>query len=352
MNIKTELEQRPVREWMRAVHRLQPYHQSRAMWLAAASSVILSSVMLLGAIDPATHRLEAGFHTTLTAIANLLLFVVLYAYNFWIIRCGVQRMSLVAAGLVGSLLLSTAVAALQWLAERAIYGIPFNTLTITIIIDASAALIAYLIAKLLYNVTLHQQTVVENEHLQAENMRIRFETLEQQVSPHFLFNSLNTLDGLIGVDNDSAHRYLHNLSDTFRYTLGRRESVTLAEELAFTHNFIAMMQMRYGSEALHIEEDIDFGLMERKLPPISLQLLVENAVKHNVVTQRHPLSVRIASCDGPAIVVTNSKQPKEEQDEGSGVGLANLSGRYSLLFHRDINITDTDTDFTVELPLI
>lgn len=352
MNFKSELEQRPVREWMRAIHRLQPYKRSRAMWLAAASAVILSGVMVLGAIAPSTHTLEPGFHTVLVAVANLLLFTVLYSYNFWIIRCGVQGGRLAAAGLVGSLLLSTAVAVLQWLAERLFYGASFNTLIMTLIIDASAALIAYLIALLLYNVTLHQQAVVENEHLQAENMRIRFETLEQQVSPHFLFNSLNTLDGLIGVDNAGAHRYLHSLSDTFRYTLGSRETVTLSEELEFTRNYVAMMQMRYGSDALHVDVHVDPALMELKLPPISLQLLVENAVKHNVATQRRPLTVRIASCEGPAIVVTNSKQPKEEHDESSGVGLANLSGRYSLLFHCDIEITDSETEFKVVLPLI
>ncbi len=341
-----------MREALLALDKLQPYRTTRALWLAAASAFILSLVMMLGAINPTTHRVEDAFNIAYISVFNLLLFIALYTYNFWIIRVGMKRGQLVAAGLLGSLVVSTSIATLQWLIEGALFGETFNTLIITIIINASSALIAYLVTLLLYNVTVHQQTVVENEHLQAENMRIRYRTLEQQVSPHFLFNSLNTLDGLIGVDNNSAHRYLHALSDSFRYTLSRQETVTLAEELEFTRGYIDMMQMRYGSEALKVEIDISDDLLERRLPSISLQLLVENAVKHNVATQRAPLTISIASTADMAVRVSNTRQPKEGHEESSGIGLSNLNGRYNALFHRDIEIVDNDRVFYVEIPLI
>ena len=341
-----------MREWVRAMHRLQPYSTTRALWLALASAIILSVVMVLGAINPSTHQLDEGFSIPLVAAFNLLLFAALYTYNFWTIRIGLKKERLIAAGLFGSLAISSALATLQWLLECTLTGQPDKTLVIAIIINASSALIAYLVTLLLYNVTMHQQTVVENEHLQAENMRIRYKTLEQQVSPHFLFNSLNTLDGLIGIDNNSAHSFLHSLSDTFRYTLGRHDTVTLADELEFTHNYISMMQMRYGDGSLQVLEDIDPAMLQRHLPPISLQLLVENALKHNVATRRRPLVIRIASTTRGTMLVANAKQPKASSDTGSGIGLANLSGRYNVLFHRDIEITDTDTEFTVEIPLI
>ena len=345
------IEQHPVREWMRTLHRLQPYRTARALWLALASALILSVVMVLGAVTPATHRLEPGYHAVYTTVAYLLLFTLLYLYNFWIIRCGLKDLRLILAGLGGSLALAAAFAALQWWLESLLYGASFNNYTITLIIDASAALIAYLISLLLTNVTLHQQTLLENEHLQAENLRIRHETLEQQLSPHFLFNSLNTLDGLIGVDNDAAHRYLHALADNFRYSLAHSDTVSLEQELQFTHNYIDMMQMRYGSDALRIEEHIPPELLGHRLPPISLQLVVENAVKHNVATQRHPLTIEITA-DGGSLKVSNPKQPKAQQSDSAGIGLANLSGRYNLLFHNDIAITDTDDCFSVRLPLI
>ena len=352
MKTKYKIDEKHVRDWVRAMHRIDPYRTGRALWLAVVSALLLSGVMVLGAINPATHSLEEGFSVPFVVAVTLLLFTALYTYNFWTIRIGLRGAALVAAGLMGSLLISSGVAVLQWLLERALYGNAYETLVITIIIDSSSALIAYLVTLLLYNVTMHQQTLVENEHLQAENMRIRYHTLEQQVSPHFLFNSLNTLDGLIGGDDDGAHRYLHLLSDTFRYTLAGRETVTLAEELAFTRGYADMMQVRYGNEALHCEVHIDPSLLERRLPPISLQLLVENAVKHNVISVRHPLSITIESTPRDTIRVSNVPSPKEGHEESSGIGLANLSGRYRLLMHSDIEITDTENEFAVEIPLI
>lgn len=331
--------------------RRSPYRTPRALLLALVSSVIITAVMLLGALSPVGHAIEPHFHLLFTAVANLLLFTVLYTYNFWTVRSGMNRKATVAVGIAGSLAFSAAYAALQWWLEALLCGVSYNNYVITLTIDGTAAVMAYLVTLLLDNVTHYQQALIENEHLQAENMRIRYETLEHQLSPHFLFNSLNTLDGLIGVDNNNAHRYIHALADNFRYSLSHKDSVTLAEELSFARNYIAMMQMRYGKEALRVAESIDPSLLGRQLPRISLQLLLENAVKHNVATKLKPLTITIETA-GESIRVTNAKQPKAEQKKGGGIGLANLSGRYQLLFNRTITIHDSEDSFSVELPLI
>lgn len=340
---------------MKKLHLLQPYQTERAVLLAVASAVILSAVMAVGAVDPASHQLHPDFHPLYVAAANLLLFIALYAYNFFILKCRLKGGRLILLGLAGSLLISTLFASLQWWLETLLYDISFNSFILTLIIDNTAALIAFLISLLLNNVTNIQHALVENEHLQTENMRIRYETLVQQVSPHFLFNSLNTLDGLIGIDDPNAHRYLRSLADTFRYILQQHDTVTLSEELLFTHNYISMMQMRYGDGALRIDQHIDPSLTDCLLPSISLQLVVENAVKHNVATNRHPLTVSISSLRTPnatLIIVSNPKQPKADTAQSGGIGLANLSGRYNMLFHTDITIIDSDSAFTVQLPLI
>lgn len=344
--------QRPVRDWVHTMHRLQPYGSVRALWLAFASAVILSAVMTVGAVDPSTRHIAPNLHLPYVAIANLILFLALYFFNFFIIRCGLKGAALTLTGLAGSLLISTLFAPLQWSLEKIICGLAFNSFILTLIIDNTAALISYLVSLLLNNVTTRQQTLLQNEHLLTENMSIRYETLVQQVSPHFLFNSLNTLDGLIGIDDHSAHRYLRSLADTFRYILQQHDTVTLADELQFTRNYIAMMQMRYGDGALRVEEAIDPTLLNCLLPPISLQLVVENAVKHNIATNRHPLTISISSNpDSPCITVSNPKQPKADSGSSNGIGLANLSGRFKLLFHTDISISDSPDQFTVQLPL-
>ena len=342
----------PIQEWRDALRRMQPYRTTRAVWLAVATSLIISGVMVVGAISPETSRIEPTFHTPYICVSNLLLMTILFLLNFWVLRRDVGWLRAIA--LPGSLLVGSAWTAGSFQVEHAVYGCTSNTLTLTLIANTSAAFTSYLISLLISNVSRIHSTLAENEHLQAENLRIQLGTLEQQVSPHFLFNSLNTLDGLIGTDDERAHGYLRRLSESFRYTLQQRDVVTLAEELEFTHAYIYMMQIRYG-EALRVDEKISPALMGRRMPPISLQLLIENAIKHNVVSQRHPFSIVIESVgqgETAAIRVSNPLQPKADSEESAGIGLGNLRGRYNLLSGREIEITDDGKNFTVEIPLI
>lgn len=295
---------------------------------------------------------------------NILLAGLLFAFCFEVFGRCVKRISPSASALgyaltaaAGSLVISFVFAILSRLLRQMVFsdlGI-VDVFAVTMINDMLVAVAVMLISTLLSTITRRQQAVLENERLQSEQMITRYETLEQQVNPHFLFNSLNTLGGLIGVDDDKASHYLQQLASAYRYVMQQHENhtVTLGEEMGFVDTFFAMMQTRYG-EHLTMECSIGDELIGYKVPPISLQLLIENAIKHNVVSARHPLAIKIASVEGPAIRVSNTLQPKQVQhDEASShVGLENLSLRYQMLFHTDIVVNQTDTEFVVELPLI
>jgi len=195
-----------------------------------------------------------------------------------------------------------------------------------------------------------QKALLENEQLIVENIRIRYEVLKNQVDPHFLFNSLNTLDGLIGVDNDKAHEFVQNISSVFRYAIGNKEIMHLDEELDFTEAYASLMKIRYG-ENFQIRYNIEEKYRKYFIMPISLQLLVENAIKHNVISNKHSLIITIETTPNDTIRVLNNIQPKSEVEAGTGIGLANLTERYKLLFQKELSITQTDV-FCVEIPLI
>jgi len=212
------------------------------------------------------------------------------------------------------------------------------------------AVIVFLSTLIISSYIRNQQTLLENQRLVAENIRNRYEALKNQLNPHFLFNSLNTLDGLMDHDIDKAHSYLQNLSSTFRYTIQNKEITSLKEELDFVESYTYLMKIRYGDK-LSIQYAVDEKYNPYCIMPVTLQLLMENAIKHNVINNKHPLTIRIETTEKDTIKVSNRIQPKNDAEAGEGIGLANLVERYHLLFGMDVIITKNDI-FTVEIPLI
>ena len=192
---------------------------------------------------------------------------------------------------------------------------------------------------------------VENETLRAENMASRYEALENQMDPHFLFNSLNTLKSLIDVDVDKAGDFVHQLSTVLRYTLKNEEVVTLAQELDCVRCYCQMMKMRYGDNLVfdhHIDRE---RYAQYHVLPLSIQGLIENAIKHNVISTKQPLTISILTDDANHLVVSNKIQPKIGKEEGTGIGLANLAERYRIKWNENVEIFDDGTIFRVTLPL-
>lgn len=216
--------------------------------------------------------------------------------------------------------------------------------------DLIIVVVAHISTMFIYITRKEKEAAIDQERLVAENIRIRYEILKSQVDPHFVFNSLNTLDGLIGINDDDAHKYLQNLSSVFRYVINNKEIIQLSDELSFTESYASMMKIRHG-DGFRIEYHVDEKYKTWFIMPISLQLLVENAIKHNVVSKSSPLLVTIETTPGDTIRVKNSLNLKKEPERGEGIGLANLADRYILLLHKDIIITQTDV-FCVEIPLV
>ena len=197
---------------------------------------------------------------------------------------------------------------------------------------------------IIYLVRRQQLVLIENEQLQAENIRNQYEVLKNQLNPHMLFNSLNTLRSLVRENQDKAQDYIQELSRVLRYTLQSNESqsVSLREEMEFASAYIFLLKMRF---------EIGKSFEDYRLPPMAVQVLIENAVKHNEISDRKPLTIHISTDSEGYLSVSNDIQPKWTATPGTGIGLANLAKRYRLLFKQDIQITE-DKEFSVCIPLI
>ncbi|MBQ4279198.1 MAG: histidine kinase [Rikenellaceae bacterium] len=215
-----------------------------------------------------------------------------------------------------------------------------------------------LVVSMLYGVIFDliyqkQHVVLENEKLKNENLQTQYNMLINQVNPHFFFNSLNSLAMLVREkDNDRALTYIGQISDTFRYILqnGQTEMTTLREELKFLDAYRYLYEIRYEGK-LFFDIRIDDRLNSWLIPALSLQPLIENAVKHNSITRSRPFTITITTTED-ALVIANPIHPKLDPSPGTGIGLKNLRSRYILLTGRDIVVEHSDRQFAVTLPLI
>ena len=186
----------------------------------------------------------------------------------------------------------------------------------------------------------------------AKTETAKFESLKNQIDPHFLFNSLNVLTSLIGENPKQAERFTTKLSKVYRYVLEQRnkELIPLSEELMFARTYMELLQMRF-EDGIQFEIPLESSNEELKIVPLSLQLLLENAVKHNVVSSNKPLKLRIFEDNG-ALIIENNTNPKEAIGKSTKVGLQNITDRYRLLTKRNVNITNDNKLFRVTLPLL
>jgi LytS/YehU family sensor histidine kinase len=168
-----------------------------------------------------------------------------------------------------------------------------------------------------------------------------------------LFNSLTALKILIEESPDLAKQYVNHLSQVLRYTLQskRKQLVTLEEELEFTESYIFLLKMRYDTN-LSVKTDISKEFSFYQLPPLTIQTLVENAVKHNEISNEFPFEIKICTTENATLQVINKIQEKLTPEDGTGIGLTNLSKLFSLLGEKEIQIFKDEHEFKVEVPLI
>ncbi|MBO0935849.1 histidine kinase [Fibrella sp. HMF5335] len=198
-----------------------------------------------------------------------------------------------------------------------------------------------------------ERTLRKTEELKKANLQSQFDSLRSQINPHFLFNSLNTLSSLIEEDPEQAEQFVEEMASVYRYLLRSNESqlATLGNELTFAQSYFHLLRTRYGAN-IHLEQAVDAHFHDHLLPPLTLQLLLENAVKHNVILPEQPLHISIRTEADNRLVVRNNLQRKNTRIISNQVGLTNIATQYRLLGGGDIRVDDDDNFFTVTLPLI
>jgi LytS/YehU family sensor histidine kinase len=196
-----------------------------------------------------------------------------------------------------------------------------------------------------------KENLLRTQALEKANLEARYDTLRNQVNPHFLFNSLNTLLMLVN-DNPVASKYVESISEIMRYMLQSRdkEAVLLRDELKIASDYVFVQQSRFGDK-LQVEFDVPEKFYHYAIPPLALQMLLENAIKHNVVSKDNPLHVKVYIAENLFIVIENSVKAKIDKDPSTGVGLENIRNRYIHLTGKDILVKQENGRFVVMLPL-
>ncbi|MGC4035296.1 MAG: histidine kinase [Chitinophagaceae bacterium] len=205
----------------------------------------------------------------------------------------------------------------------------------------------------IYIIDKYKESLAEKEMLEKMGTEQEFENLKSQVNPHFLFNCFNTLSSLIEVDRSKAEIFLDELSKVYRYLLRNNEDgiSTVENEIKFIQSYYQLLKTRYG-DGLNMTIEIDKRYYPYLLPSLSLQLLVENAVKHNIVSKQQPLTVEIFTTAGNKLVVNNNLQKKQQKEHSTNIGLNNIRSKYSLMKQKGFQIIEGEKNFMAVLPLI
>jgi PAS domain S-box-containing protein len=213
----------------------------------------------------------------------------------------------------------------------------------------------YSITKEQMNTYVSELQLKKNEllRLQKENLQSQFESLKNQVNPHFLFNSLNVLTSLISVEPELAEKFTGQLSKIYRYVLEHRSDdlVLLRTEMDFMKSYTFLLDIRFGKK-LQVNCTIDEKQLEAKLPPLALQILIENAIKHNTFTGKAPLIIDIFADDENYLNVCNNYQKRENNMESTGIGLINIANRYSYFTDRETFFGLKEDQFIARIPLL
>lgn len=328
------------------------------MSLLLAAVILTSSVFYYGLLTP-ERTLKTGellsYRTIVSLIMSVFYFYILLSVQLWAInRYSIQQYQLwlILLGLLGGmLLLSVKITEMQqrWFSN----GLPLQmNMTVLYVKDVVIVFLTFLFSMTIFLMKQNHNKVVEVQDLEIENLQNRYTALKSQTDPHFLFNSLNTLNGLIGEDDQRAREYVQQLAQVFRHSMRNKMVVHLSEELDFAHSYLYLMCIRYF-DCINVNFDIDPQYLDYYIIPSALQILLENAIKHNVATLKNPLSIDIRTTKD-AIEVVNKLQRRELHtvDTSSGVGLENLMEQYRLIFNKDISIVATECDFMVSLPLV
>ncbi|MBD0776691.1 2TM domain-containing protein [Maribacter sp. ANRC-HE7] len=315
-----------------------------------------------------TGRFDEGFDYQITwteYYQNMIFALILYMANaYWIEHLitthkhDLFTLKRFAIGITGNILIS-------------IFGIFLSRIVLVVVLEKKplteflanenlgyyqlSLIIAICISLIFYAVWYYkyrQENKVKEQKIIAGTASAKFDALKNQLDPHFLFNSLNVLTSLIEEDPGQAQKFTTSLSKVYRYVLEQKNKdlVSVDEEFQFAKTYVKLLKMRF-EDSIHFDIPDHSSNPEAKIVPLSLQLLLENAVKHNVVTSARPLHIKVYE-EGDMLVVDNNIQEKQVVKKSSGVGLRNIQQRYDILTNRQVEITKSPNEFRVKLPML
>ncbi|MEM6396501.1 MAG: histidine kinase [Bacteroidota bacterium] len=282
-----------------------------------------------------------------------------FAYLNKFFRWDSQPLQRAVMGVIGSFFLTMSILTLlNFVLYHFIYGRDFSSLWL---VENRTFYVISVIITIIVTMTIHaisffkemQRERVVSAELRQEKFATELGALRSQVDPHFLFNSFNVLSGLIDEDTEKAQEFLAELSSIYRYVLEQRNDATstVAAELDFAKQYLRLQQTRF-EDSIQLETDISQTALAKKVPSLSLQLLLENAVKHNGFDPQNPLLIRIEE-KAEQLVVSNNRSMRKSLAKGSGLGLQNIKDRYQLLSADSLPEIETSAgSFAVKLPLL
>lgn len=311
-----------------------------------AGIVFAVVIALLATVLPHLIRLDLD-RPVIVGINFLYLSVTFFFYwlthHFFLLNWRSHRVINAAVSIIVSV---TVIAGLAW-AVKIRSPFPANVRIFRGLIVSTLTWFAVYYYRLIF---LLQHSRLENEQLKQENLQAQLTTLRQQISPHFLFNSLNTVSTLS--HEEAVKEYILRLSDVYRYVLHYQQHpvVAVSDELEFIRSYVYILQSRF-EEGLKINIRLNPACFNRKILPFALQLLVENAVKHNAVSYADPLAIEIYD-EEDRLVVANSLRPRRTMEDSQGTGLTSLAKRYRLTAGKDIRVVRDDSTFKVQIPFL
>jgi two-component system LytT family sensor kinase len=325
-----------------------------------SNKIIWLSSILLGALTSvpkiAEHHFNAYEAIVNAAVTSAFAIFIWYyniitvpTYSSKDVASGFSIMRLIKSLAVGIVVMFILACVQQFLLSHLSFG---PTMLMIEIRGILMNLTFYMFLHLLYQSYQNQQVGIELERSKADNLGAQYELLKQQVNPHFLFNSLNTLKYMVESGDAHTVEFILKLSDFYRFTLESRKQdlIKLSEELEILNAYVFLLKARF-EEGIDLSIDIDEAHHPSLLPPFTLQLLVENCIKHNIVSLERPLHIRVYS-EKDFIVVENKLQLKRTPEASMGMGLENINQRYIHLLDKKIEIHASETLFMIKLPVI
>lgn len=320
------------------------------IWISSIFLGLLSSVPQLASHD--FNPLEAVVNAALTATFA----VAMWYFNiFMLSRSGHSRkQSISYSKLLSSLAFGLVIMlGLAWIQQLILSHINFGTTMLMVEVRGILInLVFYMFLNLLQQNYENQSVNIELERIKNDNLGAQYELLKQQVNPHFLFNSLNTLKAMVETNDKDSVDFIIRLSNFYRYTLESRklDLIHVHEEMQILNSYLFLQKARFD-EGFTFTSELDEAILKTLIPPFTLQLLIENCLKHNIVSRSKPLHIRVYA-DDDKIVVENQIQLKTGDRNSLGVGLANIDLRYSHLLDKHIEVIDNQVIFQIKLPLI